>query len=295
MLLIGGWDGGTGLSNSIYSSQDGKAWAFLGTGNFSARYGHTSLNFLLGGDTGTDRAWIFAGKTSTGLVNDIWSATDGKAWSRVDTGGTFPVRFLHSSVVFDPDAKGKRMWVIGGIDAKPEGLADVWSSTTGTTWNEETPNGFPARGGASAVTFKDPGSGSPAIFLIAGVEPSGGTLYNDVWDSTDGATWKQITPALDPAFKPRFNAMAFVVQNGAPEIWITGGTDGTKVYNDTWFTKDGLNWNQVTDFATNPPRFSSVPYYFNGALWLEGGFEKAPSGFYNPLNPDDEAQSYIYP
>ena len=300
MLLIGGWDGtAAGISNSVYSSQDGKTWSFLGTGNFTARYGHTSLNFLLNGDTFTDRAWVLAGNSASGfsaLLNDVWTSIDGKSWSRADTGGAFPARFFHSSVVFDPDAKGNRMWVIGGINNKPQGLSDVWSSTTGSTWTQATASGFPGRGGAAAVTFTDPGSGAPAIFLIAGFDPSAGKLYNDVWDSTDGATWKQLLTSLAPTFSARYNATAQIVPGkSGPEIWVVGGTDGTQAFNDAWFSKDGLNWNQVTNFAVNPERYGTVPYYFSARQWLVGGFEKNTPPFYTPSNPDDDSQFFVYP
>jgi len=50
--------------------------------------------------------------------------------------------------------KGK-MWVIGGGNSNSS-YVDVWSSSTGLTWNEQTlTNGFSARQGHAGVVFKN--------------------------------------------------------------------------------------------------------------------------------------------
>ena len=116
----------------------------------------------------------------------------------------FSARADHQSVMF----KGK-LWVIGGLDR--EKLNDVWSSSDGITWHQETASAaFSARWDHQSVVFDG------KLWVIGGYD---GRRLNDVWSSSDGITWDQETASA--AFSGR-NSYQSVVFDG--ELWVIGGS-----------------------------------------------------------------------
>ena len=74
------------------------------------------------------------------------------------------------------------MWVIGG-DNSTNTFGDVWSSSTGLTWeNQDVTNGFSARQSHAGVVFKD------QMWILGG--QAGSSYLNDVWSSIDGKNWE---------------------------------------------------------------------------------------------------------
>ena len=65
-----------------------------------------------------------------------------------------------------------------------------------------------------------------------------GGSRNDVWSSSDGINWAQVTASA--AWPGRVSHQA-VVHDG--KIWVIGGTNtsGTAL-NDVWYSEDGENW-----------------------------------------------------
>jgi hypothetical protein len=58
-------------------------------------------------------------------------------------------------------------------------------------------------------------------------------------------------------------------------IWLLGGDDGTKTYNDVWRSTDGLTWTQVIRQAPWSPRTGAQAFIFKNRLWLIGGADAA--------------------
>jgi hypothetical protein len=147
-------------------------------------------------------------------------------------------------------------------------FADVWSSKDGESWTAETLNApWEGRAGLSVVVH------GGAIFVIGGSQgddaSTGGTgrvLFDDVWMSRDGRNWKEVVGS-GPKWSPR--AGAAVVSKGG-YIYLLGGERGfscgfditspcqpataTLYFNDVWRSKDGANWELVTDSAGWSPR-----------------------------------------
>ena len=104
----------------------------------------------------------------------MWSSVDGTNWTQVTASATFPIRWGHSSVVFD-----NKIWVIGGrrtSSGAENRVNDMWSSSDGTNWVETTHTDFSARSAHSSVVFNN------KIWVIGGHGNSGGGLP-DVWSS----------------------------------------------------------------------------------------------------------------
>ena len=93
---------------------------------------------------------------------------------------------------------------------------------------------FTARSNANLATLNN------RLFLVGGYNPSQ-RMMNDVWSSTNGVTWTQLTPAA--SFSKRQSA-ALATYNG--QLWLIGGYDGTQLLNDVWVSSDGISWTERT-------------------------------------------------
>jgi hypothetical protein len=104
-------------------------------------------------------------------------------------------------------------------------------------------------------------------------------FYRDVWNTSDGVHWKQITPR-EPCWTPRGLVGGSVVFKD--RIWLLGG--GTydtpkapqrKFYHDVWSSRDGVEWVCHVESAPWSPREYHDVAVFDDRMWvLEGYFEK---------------------
>jgi dihydrofolate reductase len=126
-----------------------------------------------------------------------------------------------------------KMWVIGGKDKDGEAKNDVWSSTDGVTWTTATDSAdFSVRYDHSSVVF------DKRIWVIGGRKGRAhiGTNNNEVWNSTNGATWTTITATVK--FTARRAHSSAVFNN---RVWVIGGDDGASsvdsrnLKNDVWY------------------------------------------------------------
>jgi hypothetical protein len=246
---------------------------------------------------------------------DVWASDDGGAtWTQLVVGdepGMWPARAYFQAVVKD-DA----VYVIGGQDfglqenpfcalleqglEPPPGLGidpdapcpellptsqffdDVWRSTDGVTWEQMTDDApWEPRAGLSAAVLGDD------IYVLAGsknddsaIVGAGGPAriyFNDVWRSTDGAEWEQVTDAAP--WEPRAGG-ATVVKGD--RLYLLGGEDGftceplpdcePPYFNDVWSTTDGAEWEQVTEAAGWSPRPGHVCELMGDQMVCFGGF-----------------------
>ena len=181
-------------SNEVWLSSDGGlTWdQAAGATRFTERGNHESV--VLDG-----ALYVIAGAAGnlgvTGL-NDVWKSTDrGISWSRVTPEGKsveFPMDYSFASAVL-----GTEMYVMEGIQRTPfTRLDQVWKSTNqGVTWTQATnatdPK-FSARSQHAAVVLES--AGAAKLYVIGGSSSGAtlGTLFNDVWRSTDGVTWVNV-------------------------------------------------------------------------------------------------------
>ncbi|WP_185154142.1 DUF6242 domain-containing protein [Fulvivirga sp. M361] len=143
---------------------------------------------------------------------------------------------------------------------------DVWSSEDGLNWIRHfIEDGFSQREAVSALTFDD------KLWVIGGNSPGSfgalGSPVNDVWSSSNGTTWTQVT--ADAGFDAR-TAPSAIVFNG--KMYIIGGVDaGGILLNDVWSSSDGASWTQETAAAAFTARKSAGVFAFNDKLFLIGG------------------------
>ena len=87
-----------------------------------------------------------------------------------------------------------------------------------------------------------------AIYLMGGFTGTPPYL-NDVWRSTDGATWTQVTNTTDPRFPGRLAPASVVLPGsgagGTDELYYIGGSPNTGTPQNVYKSGDGTTWTQV--------------------------------------------------
>jgi hypothetical protein len=156
-----------------------------------------------------------------------------------------------------------KLWVLGGDYIGN----NVWSSVDGRAWTSSQslpPLGqqpFTSRSGLRAVSFNG------KLWVVGGY---GGPSkpYNDVWSSSDGTNWTQVTPAA--AFPAR---LWHQVVTFSGRMWLIGGQDPQTLayFNDIWSSPDGATWTRVNAATPFSARSGHRAVAFNGKLWVIGG------------------------
>jgi hypothetical protein len=156
--------------------------------------------------------------------------------------------------------------------------SDVWvSDDEGATWTEalETDGSdhWAPRAYFQAVVKDD------AMYVLGGQDFGiMSNFFSDVWSSTDGVEWTQLTEDAGWAGRAGLRAVVF-----RDEIYIFGGSqfdDAAIVpgeapariyYNDVWKSADGTTWEEMTADAPWEPRAGSVVVVKDDFMYLLGG------------------------
>ncbi len=232
---------------------------------FTARRYHQSLAY-------NGKLYVIAGNRSDDtILNDVWSSSDGINWTNIlphtaSPGATqFPQRRSHRCIVFK-----EKIWVIGGEFWSGTEIPknDVWSSADGVTWTQVLadtatpgPSQFERRCRFSMLTDGD------AMYILGG---AGATRLDDVWSSTDGATWTQVrADGAAGGFVARIDHSSFNL-NGT--FYVLAGSDTVGALADVWSSSDkGATWTKLTDSAF-PPRAYHAFASYGGKFWVASGF-----------------------
>ncbi len=166
--------------------------------------------------------------------------------------------------------------------------SDVWrSDDKGASWHYVTDRQWPARAYFEAVTK------GKYMFVLGGQDfgsfGSPSNFFSDVWRSSDGATWTQMTADAGWAGRAGLSSVVF-----KGEIYVFGGSQGDDVatggtgrifFNDVWKSKDGRTWRPVTHAAGWEPRAGAAAVVKDGYIYLlggENGFVCEPLPFCRP-------------
>ena len=203
LFILGGNDNPSVIPNDVWVSAGGKDWQKMGSipslsDGQGERLHHRVLShngslFILGGIDGYDR-------------NDVWSSMDGAAWNLVKAEAEWSARRKHGAVLHNGT-----MYILGGFGILADKVSlgyknDVWSSTDGQTWVEET-----AAAEWSARSEHQTVSLDGKIYVLGGIGESGNA--GDVWSSADGKTWTQEVMDPDLWGRNRFAAEVFPVDD----------------------------------------------------------------------------------
>ena len=114
-------------------------------------------------------------------------------------------------------------------------------------------------------------------------------FFNDVWRSSDGVTWEEMTDQAPWEARAGLSAASFkgklwVVAGSQNDDASIGGLD-RKFFNDVWYSNDGSEWHSATMNAPWEARAGGVALVKGGWLYLLGG-EKGftdPADYFNDL------------
>ena len=192
------------------------------------------------------KMWLLGGWP--GRKKDVWYSADGINWTLATANPGWPGRHVFGCVVFND-----RIWVIGGTSLE----SDVWHSSDGVDWiqaTSQTPWG-PNKPGRSVVHR------NKMWFLAHG---------KTLWSSTDGADWTEV---MSQAPWPERGSPTFQVFKD--RMWVMGGgtwrTGDDVIYNDVWYSSDGVNWSCATRSAPWPARRWAASQVYRDKMWLMGG------------------------
>jgi hypothetical protein len=264
LWLLGGWfDSFSAPPRDVWSSHDGKAWNRV---TAQAPWKHSDLPMTV---VFNDRMWLMGGWFNGRLPghsasNEVWSSSDGLTWEQATAAAGWSPRLAAGAVAF----KG-RLWVLGGTENYYFGddsskKNDVWSSADGKNWRREL-----------AFAPWSPRAYHAAVVHDAKLWVLGGGDYvpryearNDVWCSSDGIHWEQITDHA--AWAPRIWFSAVVYRE---RIWVLGGwsNNPSKNWGDVWHSRDGKNWTQLRSNVVWKARHEHSAYVLNDRIYVAGG------------------------
>ncbi len=252
---------------------------------FAPRDGAGALTFK-------DRMWLLGGWNPGDKVrfpricnNEVWSSADGAEWTLVKA-NTFLDR------QFDPasDWEGRhtagyvvyrdKMWIVGGDVNQGHYQNDVWNSADGKTWtyvNKGRDVPWGPRALHYTLVFQD------KIWVLGGQTMPGFAqsdeiFYRDIWTTTDGIEWTEVTPK-EPYWSARGMIGGSVVFKD--HIWFLGGgtydtpkTPTRNFYNDVWSSADGVNWTRHVEAAPWHPRQYHEVAVFDDRMWVMEGYHR---------------------
>ncbi len=204
---------------------------------------------------------------------------DNLTWEEAVSSAPWEERDSHTVVVYN-----NKIWLMGGLNANGHMASlgdvdynsatypgDVWSSDDGASW-QLVANSVPwgKRRSVGLVNFKG------KIWMMGGYSPDYG-YRNDVWSTADGINWEQESTSV--AWSAREGQDLLVFQD---KIWLIGGvkydknvsaasSEKSELFNDVWYSSDGINWIEATAHAAWAPRWDMAMGVFDNKLWLVDG------------------------
>lgn len=184
--------------------------------------------------------------------SDIWTSVDGKTWSLVTEDAVFGARNRHRCLVHD-----EKLWVIGGRNGSGTEYTDVWFTSNGTDWEQDTVLDGGLLAGANPAVI----SNGTELFVF-GVAPFFGTPSAYKRDSAGWAALPSPSYSGDGSF-------GYALLNGT--MYLAGGIDSSQstARNSIYYTSDGETWDVATGAFT--ARAFAPMINVGNKLYLIGG------------------------
>lgn len=177
------------------------------------------------------------------------SAKTSYVWQNVTAGAAFPPGYNYPVFVMND-----RMLALnqGG-----------WLSTDGQNW---TKTNLPESGLNSAYQkYVQLGGAIYALGAISG-NYLDFRLSTKILRTRDGQSWETLAEKSNLPARIFYGAAVF-----KDKIWMIGGYDGKRYYNDVWNSTDGVNWARAAGKTAWTPRIAGSVVIFQDKIWLFGG------------------------
>lgn len=209
----------------------------------------------------------------TSLEDYTYSTYDGNlSTTKLISNADFSNREDFEALVFD-----NKIWVLGGYDCSARGdddsyIEDVYSSEDGINWTLVTDDvPWKGRRGLAATVCGD------YMYISGGfeVDQAGGTdsrgYKNDLWRSTDGITWEEITSSAPWTARMNHGMLADETND---MIYIFGGfnADDITYFADMYqYNIETGEWSEVTDDMGLGARAGFAYCKVGNVFYLQGG------------------------
>ncbi len=178
------------------------------------------------------------------------AAKPGKyVWQNVTAKAEFPQGYNYPVFVFDD----KMLALNNG----------GWISKDGRNW---TKTNLPESGLNSAYQKFVQFNG--AIYALGAMRGNylDFTISTKISRTRDGKSWETVAEKSNLPTRVFYGATVF-----KDKIWLIGGFDGKKYYNDVWNSSDTVNWTRVTEKNAWSVRNISKIIVFKDKIWIIGG------------------------
>ncbi len=166
---------------------------------------------------------VFANSNNNFSIIKSQADIDGSAWGLINSDSPWDKRGYFTALIFKD-----KIWILPGEkNDNPEYANDIWYSSDGSNWVQAISSApFAPRDAYSAVVFND------KMWVFGGCYSDNSfKKYNDVWSSSDGVTWTQVTSAAP--WDARYGHASVVFND---KMWI--------IAKDAWSSSDGVTWTQ---------------------------------------------------
>jgi len=92
------------------------------------------------------------------------------------------------------------------------------------------------------------------------------TIDTKILRTRNGKTWETVAEKSNVPNRVFYGLTVF-----KDKIWLVGGFDGKKYYNDIWNSNDGVNWTRVAEKANFSARNVTKIAVFKDKIWIIGG------------------------
>jgi hypothetical protein len=106
-----------------------------------------------------------------------------------------------------------------------------------------------------------------AIYALGAIEGNylNFKLSTKILRTRDGKSWETVAEKSNLPERIFYGGAVF-----KDKIWLVGGYDGKRYYNDVWNSADGVNWTRAAEKTAWTPRRTGV-FVFKDKLWIFGG------------------------
>lgn len=261
IYAAGGYNSyGSSGSHFLWSTDNGTNWATVPLSSTTPA-SFTSFRSGVTLTTFNSQLWLIGGKDTADVpYTNIWHSADGASWSELSPPfGALPA---HETIVYN-----SKMYVTKGN--RTTNQTEVWSTTNGLDWVQETNNAFPGRAGQKGIVFND------AMYLLGG-EDIAANKVNEIWTSTNGSSWTEVSPST--LFSER-NAHSVTVYND--KVWVIAGKDNLTEFNgEIWYSSDMMTWTRYEGIRPAPTEGinSHTALLYKDEIWLFGGNQPDGTG-----------------